>query len=837
MHLRNFLKNINLKNTVSFLIYVLLVSGCSQVKNIFNYPKKNQYSTTKPFLFETSIELKGGKFTKDERKSITQRLYTQLHDSSRVLVKDKFFIFHPVIKPPLYDTSYSNQSAANIKYVLLHLGYYRAKESYKDDTTTISITKYHFPFSFRKEIQKRVSVKYTLDAGPPTLVDTFSYRLKKPDLQQLALQSKSKSYILQSKPVTKIEVQSEISRLTDTFRNNGYYKFTTDNLKVRGDSTIDLLTNISDDPGENIRLLAEANEKINKPTVKLVMVLNPASDSTSFKRYYINNVFIYPDFASVDAIGGGIFKEITDSSGNTIRYHNEIIKKDFLLRFNYLKKGNLFRKEDYVKTVNSFARLGVWQNVNIQLKENKDSADNLDVIIQLLLSKKYGFEANLEVSYSTNTSTNSASIGTTGSVLGFSGNLSLQNRSVWKRAIKMTHAFRAGVELNLNAKVGSGQLINANEISYNNTISIPKVPAFLNNYFNKKKNLTAQQTFFSTSLAKTNRIGLFKLNTLGFAVGFEFRNKRNQTFTFKPLNIEYTNLYERSATFDSTLIANPYLRYSYNSALVIGYSFGFSENHFSKKNNNKIISTKINIEQSGALFPFIPLANISFLKKDLRQYVKFDIERTSTVKYSKSEIAVRYFVGLGAPIGKSDTTLPFFKQYYVGGPNSMRAWPVRTLGPGSKSLASFNSPSFVDRTGDIRIEANVEYRRTLFQIIPNSLTLKWALFADVGNIWNARNTVPGGGFDSAQFKWNANSFYKELGVTAGTGFRFDFNYVLLRLDFGFRFKRPDLSEHSGWKAPSIGINDFYDKLFRRDEESRKWRYENFNFSIGLSYPF
>jgi len=835
MRLLSFRKKSSLKNTACLLIYVLLLSSCSHVKNIFTYPKKNQYPVNKPFLFETSIKLKGGKFNGEERKNLLQRLYTQLDDSSRVIINDKFFIFHPVMNPPVYDTSYSNQSAINMKNFFLHLGYYRAIADYTNDTATRKYLKYSFPFTFRRELQKRVTVKYTVEAGVPTIVDTFSYRLQNAELQQLALQSAKKSFIVQSKPITKIDVLSEISRLTDTFRNNGYYKFTTENLIVRGDSSIASLTTVSDDPVENIRLLAEASEKINKPSIKLGMFLNPAADSNGLKLYYINNIYIYPDYTAVDALGITTFNELKDATGNIIRYHNEIIKKEILLRFNTLKKGDLYRRDDYAKTINNFSRLGVWQNVNVQLKES--SSGQLDVIIQLIPSKKYGLETNIEVSYSTNTNNNSFSLGNTGNVLGISGNVSLQNRNVWERAVKMTHAFRAGVELNLNAPSGAGQVINANEISYINTISVPSTPAFLNKLINRKKRLTSQQTFFNTSFAKTDRIGLFKLNSLAFSAGFEFINKKNQRFTFKPLNVEYTNLYSRSRVFDSTLDKNPFLRYSFNTALVLGYSFGFTESHFSKRNSNKITSTKINVEESGALFPFIPLGNVGFLKKDLRQFVKFDIERTTTINYGKSSIALRYFAGFGAPIGKSDTTLPFFKQYFVGGPNSMRAWPIRGLGPGSKALSAYNSPTFVDRTGDIRVEANLEYRRTLFQIIPNSLALKWAVFVDVGNIWNARNTAPGLAFDSAQFKWSLKSFYKELGVAAGFGLRFDFNYVLLRLDFGLRFKRPELSANNGWKAPNISFDEIFGKLLKKDEEYRKWRYQNFNFSIGLSYPF
>lgn len=835
MRLLSSRKKSSFKNTACLLIYVLLLSSCAQVKNIFTYPKKNQYPVNKPFLFETSIKLKGGKFDGDERSNLLQRLYTQLDDSSRVVINDKFFIFHPVMRPPVYDTSYSNRSAINLKNFFLHLGYYRTIATYTNDTSTRKYLKYSFPFKFRRELQKRVTVKYTVIAGVPTIVDTFSYRLQNNALQQLALQSAKKSYIVQSKPITKTDVLSEISRLTDTFRNNGYYKFTTENLIVRGDSSIASLTNISDDPVENIRLLAEASEKINKPSIRLGMFLNPAADSNGLKLYHINNIYIYPDYTSIDALGATTFNERKDSLGNIIRYHNEIIRKEILLRFNTLKKGDLYRRDDYAKTINNFSRLGVWQNINVQLKES--SSGLLDVIVQLIPSKKYGLETNIEVSYSTNSNNNSFTLGNRGNVLGISGNVSLQNRNVWRRAVKMTHAFRAGVELNLNAPSGAGQLINANEISYINTISIPSTPAFINKLIDRKKRIASQQTFFNTSVAKTDRIGLFKLNSLAFSVGFEYMNKKNQRFTFKPLNVEYTNLYSRSEAFDAILKENPFLRYSFNTALVLGYSFGFTESHFSKKNSNIVITTKINAEQSGALFPFIPLANVSFLKKDLRQFVKFDIERTTTINYLKSSIALRYFVGFGAPVGNSDTTLPFFKQYFVGGPNSMRAWAVRGLGPGSKALAPYKSTTFVDRTGDIRVEANVEYRRTLFQIIPNSLALKWAVFVDVGNIWNARNTAPGLAYDSAQFKWSLHQFYKELGVAAGFGLRFDFNYVLLRLDFGLRFKRPELSENNGWKAPNISFDEIFAKLLKRDDEYRRWRYQNFNFSIGLSYPF
>ncbi len=766
--------------------------------------------------------MNGGNFSADERSSLKQKMITQLDDSMKTKVKDFVFLFHFIKEPPAYDSGYAAISSRNMRNTLLHLGYYGATSSFKADTSVV-------------DDQQRVAVTYNIEAGNPTLVDTFSYRLQKPALQQLADSTQKQSFLAESKPVTRDAVLNEISRLVELYRNNGFYKFTSEDLKMRGDTTIEALTNISDDPFENIQLLAEANEKRNKPTIKLALVLNPAADSQRIKKYYINNVYIYPDFTAADADSLTSFNESTLDS-YIVRYHKNIIRNEFLKKNMYLKNGELYRQVDYNKTINNFSRTGVWQNVDIQVKELKDSTDKLDMIVRLIPAKKYGFEANIETSYSANTNANNASVANAGNLLGFSANLSLQNRNVAKRAIKMTHALRAGVELNLNARPSSGSFINSNELSYTNTISIPKL-LWPFRWLDERK-LSSDQTFFSTGVSNANRIGLFKLNSLSFAMGYEFNFSPNQSLTIKPINIEYSKLYDRTPAFDETLEANPYLRYSFNTALVLGSTVAYSITTINPKHLNRVNSFKVNLEESGALLYFaFPLDKLDFLSKDLRKFLKLDIENTYTISNKKSSIAVRLFGGLGIPIGKKDTTLPFFKQYFGGGPNSMRAWPIRGIGPGSKSLPPYGSTSLSDRTGDIRLEANIEYRHDLFQIIPNSLTLKWAVFADIGNIWNFKNTVPGGGFDSTQFQFK--NLYKQLGVGLGTGLRLDFNYVLMRFDLGFRFKRPELTENNGWKAPDISFNDMFGKLFGRgpNDEYRIWRYENFNFSIGLSYPF
>jgi outer membrane protein insertion porin family len=801
------------------------------------------YQKDKPFVFRNNIKVKGGDFSQEERSSLEQKMYAQLNDSSKVVVNDAFFIFHKIKYAPNYDTSYAAISAKNLRNTLLHMGYYNAKDSFFADTLkgTHYVSKNWLP---RFEKNKRVTVNYVVEAGNPTRIDTFSYKIKKQELQQLAELSGDKSLIKINEPVTKANVLAEINRLVEIYRNNGYYKFTPEELRMRGDTTIEALTSVSDDPFETLRLLAEANEKRNKPTIKLAMVLNPDADSARLKKYYINDVHIYPDYNADDANGNTSFIRDTLRDSSFVLYHTPIVRRRFLTGLMAFKKGDIYSQEKFNATLANFSRTGVWQNVNIIIKaidDKKDSSGKLDIYVQLAPANKYGFEGNIETSFSTNSNSNTVNVANAGNLLGLSGNLSVQSRNAARQGVKITHALRAGIELNLNERPGADNFINSSEIGYNGTVSIPKLIYPFNN-FSALNKLYSKQTFFSGSIGHTDRIGLFKLNSFGFALGYEFNIKPTQSITIKPINIEYTNLYGRTAAFDTAIKNNPYLRYSFNTALVMGSTIGYSETK-NRVYTNKTISRnfKVTFEESGALLYFaLPLDDVGALNKYLKKFAKIDVEWTKSWTYNKQAFILHAFGGFGIPIGSKDTTLPFFKQYFGGGPNSMRAWPVRGVGPGAQALVDFNKRTLNDRTGDIKLELNLEYRKHIAQIIPNTLALKWAVFADIGNVWNFKNTRPDQHFDSTQFQWTSlRDLYKQLGVNLGTGFRFDFSYVALRLDFGFRFKRPELSENDGWKIPSIGFNDLFPKLFAKgpNDEYRKWRYENFNFTISLNYPF
>ncbi len=812
-----------------------------QLKNIFFLslvlascivPKK--YQKDKPFVTSNTFEVKGGNFNRDELIALKSRLNAQLDDSSKINVVDHYFIRHVYNKPAVFDTASAAKSAKNMQSSMFHLGYYRAIASYKADTT-------------KKNDQLRVHVKYIIEPGKPTLIDTINYYLKKPDLQQLANENMSKSLLKEEKPVTKAAVLGEINRLVELYKNNGYYKITPEELKMRGDTSLEALTSVSDDPFEQLRLFAEAQQKKDSPKIKLAVVLNPPADSNKLKKYYINNIYILPDYKPGDSLTDPTLTERVTNSLNIIRYHTRKFRSIYLSRMMLLKKGDLYNQSTFYKTLNNYSRAGVWQSANIEIVEVKDndSIKKINLIVQLIPAKQFSREAGIETNFSATSNTNNVTAANSGNLLGLSGNVSLTNRNVRKEGIKMITSLSAGVELNLKSfKTNTSNIINSNDLSLSNTGIIPRF-ILLPKWVTNSKHVVAPETFYNITGSYVNRISLFNLQSTNLAIGYSFKNRRNAQWVVKPLNIEFTRLFNQSPEFDAILTNNPFLRYSFNTALVAGASVGYSSRYINPKHTNRQHTFKINVEESG--FPLIPLPvplrKLNILNTYLRQYLKSDIEYTFSTTRAKSAFVFRTFAGVGIA-SKKDTTLPFFKQYFGGGSNSMRGWPVRGIGRGSQPLAPYGANRFNDRTGDLQFETNVEYRFDIAQIVPNTLILKQAFFIDIGNVWNIRNSKTNGSLDSAQFK--AKNFWKELGVNAGTGFRLDFNYFVIRLDFGFRFKRPELSDiNNGWKVPPLSFNDVLPKIFSKgrvvngvnNEEYRKWRYENFNFTVGINYPF
>ena len=787
----------NLFSYKYFFGVLLIFSSCTLHTFIRKAPKNQPYQAERP-----TINLIGGQFTKLEREAVKQRLYNALDDSAKVTIKESFLVFKTIKKPVAFDTSYAINSAENMRSSMNHLGYYNAQVKY--DTTLKG---------------KQVITKYIVNAGKPTLIDTINYRLKISELQQIAFSSKNVSLLQKNKPVTKVAVITEVSRLVDSFRNNGYYKFTSSELRVLGDSSIAALTTISDDPFEQLKLLDEAQKKKDSPTVKLTIVLNTASDSFKLLKYYVNKIYVLSDYRPNDLLSDTNTIWETTTKNIIHRYHQSLFKTALLDRNITIRSGDFYKQEEYYKTLNNLTKLGVWQNINIKILENLDKTNNIDLVFELVPAKKLNIGGGLDISFSSS-SNNVSSNG--GSLFGFSTEFSVENKNIAKEAIKMKNSIRAGLEFNNRGTSAAKNSINSTEISYTNSIQVPRLvllPQKIINFFEKKENANTE-TFINTNLSYSNRLDFFNLQSVNFSAGWAISEKRWR-LAFRPLIAEFSYLYNQTSDFDLILKNNPFLRYSYNTSFVLGMGLSYS-----RTKNNKFF--KANFEGSGLTSGIIPILN-EYKKK----YAKIDIEyKNIFFERKKSNVALRAMLGIGVPV-LGDSALPFFKQYFGGGSNSMRGWPVRGIGRGGQKLPPLSTNLFNDRTGDVQFEFSLEHRHELVKIA-SWLKLKGALFVDIGNVWNINNTKGNGLEDETQFSFDRLA--KQMGMSAGYGFRLDFTYAVLRFDFGFRIKRPETSDKkNGWKFPDANFADIWQKILSRD--FREWRYENFNFSVGINYPF
>lgn len=338
------------------------------------------------------------------------------------------------------------------------------------------------------------------------------------------------------------------------------------------------------------------------------------------------------------------------------------------------------------------------------------------------------------------------------------------------------------------------------------------------------KRLDGYKTTVNLNASYTDRRNFFLLKSFVSAFGYEWQ-KKNHSFAYKPLNIELYSLDTLQGLRDA-FEENPFLRNAFNTGSVIGqsYTWAVTWNHKSKPNVSNYF--RLSGEEAGAL-----LGRIKSLRNRIYQYVKVEGEFKQSRQFTKSAFAWRLFGGLGynyssdPVIGQS---LPFFKQFVAGGPNSMRAWNLRQLGLGS-SLQSDTSATFRDRYGDIQLEGNVEYRYQIANV--GAVKINGAVFCDVGNIWNLKNPTI-----NPKSKLTLDRFARDIAIAAGTGLRFDFNYFLVRVDFGYKVKDPARLANNGW----MSFKDFEwrnNEFEIRTKEGRIVNRNNYAFQLGIGLPF
>ncbi|MEJ7767005.1 MAG: BamA/TamA family outer membrane protein [Chitinophagaceae bacterium] len=768
------------------LVAVITVLSCK-------VPKK--YQKDKPFVFKTSIEVQGN-LKLSERQDLELRLLNQLDDSLKVRLVSLAGIRKTLVKPAVFDTLYANRSVLFMNALMNSMGYYQAQ--IKWDSTLKRVGQ-----------QQRVLIDFTVLPGKKLKMDSIGYALTDSALQQLAIRNKRATLLLKNQPYSQQVISAELDRLITLYKDNGYFKISKEDLYAEVDTVLAGLINPGLDLFEQIRLLNELQRKRENPTIDVIIRQRTKEGSANLKKYAIRNVSIYPEVRLFEDSSKRAFDSVR-VNGIKVFLKENLFRPSFLARNSALIPGAEYKEADYYKTINTFSQLGAWQQVNIDMLPI-DSLGLLDVVIYLYPAKKQSLVIDLEATR------NSGDVIATSNLFGIGLNVGLRNRNLARQSIQSISSIRGGIELGTQTR-----LIQTQQGSFDQKIFFPKF--ILPFKLRKEEKLTSSRTILNFNMSYTDRRDFFTLGSINGSIGYEWTRKkevatprRNHVWLYVPFNIELVRLGRRDS-LNKLFEKIPRLESSFNNGLIISQKLIYQ---LFLANNNKLSSLKIGFEESGGFSGIIKYVD---REGGLYRYVKADADFSHLISFERSAWAFRMYAGIGIPYGQKldtssvtgisrESSLPFFKSFFAGGPNSMRAWQVRKLGIGSSNLFDTLKNGGYDRFADIKLEGNIEFRFNVATIA--GIKLKSALFSDIGNIWYRKTDLSP---EQKGSEFNIGRLYKDLAVAGGTSLRLDFNYFLVRFDWAYRLKDPVYADiNNGW---------FYNLKLQSGQ-----------FQLGINYPF
>jgi hypothetical protein len=792
-----------LSNSFYYLILLIcFVSSCTVVKNA---------PVGKPFVFDNKINITGN-LNKDEKKKLTNELANYWDDSLYARKVQQLGVRFVLKNPPVFDTLNLIRTETLMKGYLNSQGYYNANFTNIDSSYSFDTT----------ENQIRTKITLNIDPGKSLIIDSLYYDLQDTSLNKISVNNAKKSFIKQGKtPFSKQAIAAELDREVALFRQRGYFLLTRENLIAEVDTTDLSLLAVTLDPFEQAqKIAAAAQRRSQNPTCIVVIKKRQITDTTLaaqdqpvYKRYHIGNIFYYPETGRYDQPDS----LITDTAsmkkihvnGYTEYFKNQTPYVRFrpLREHTFQRKGIVYNETNFYRTLNNFNQIGAWERVDYRTFIRSDT---VDFHYFLTPAKKQTLGFYIEASR------NTGDLLTSGTLIGLALNTNYVNRNVWHSAVQSSTTFSNGVEFSFQQ---NNPLLQTFQSTLNHGYTFPRfilVPRFLNR--NPYK-MDGVKTKLNMSASYVDRRDFYRLRSLIANWGYEWK-KKNILYNVRIPNVELYSL-DTLDRLKEEFNSNPFLRTSFNTGTVVGMQASMIISYGGKTNRVSNLA-RFAAEESGAILGRIP----SFHDK-IYQYVKFEAEFRKLIAYRKTAIAFRAFGGIGYNYGKDERfgqTLPFFKQFSGGGPNSMRAWGLRLIGLGS-SITSDTAASFMDRYGDMQLEANTEYRFKIAEF--SAVKVGSALFVDAGNVWNLHVNE-----DSPNSEFNLSRLGKDIGIGVGTGLRFDFSYFMIRVDMGLKLKDPARSENNGW----LSFEDFTWKNYEYTDKGAPTR-NNYAVQLGIGLPF
>ena len=597
--------------------------------------------------------------------------------------------------------------------------------------------------------KRRVKVNYAITLGKRFPIKELEFELPEGELREEFLKDTASVTIKKGSWLSEASLESESDRSSKYLRDRGFYGFSKNYYFFEADT------------------LSCPDSAILKMSIRNYTRNETEKDARPLQKFYIGDVSI-------------------------IHPKSLKIREKILTNLNTIIPGELYREKDISNTYSRLSALNVFSGVNIEM--NQSDTTTVDCSINLTQSKLQGFKVNLE-----------ASSNSTG-LFGVSPQLSYYHNNIFRGGEWLNLSFMGNFQFKFNDDVRSNEFGVSAGISFPKFLflpyrlfkgAMPRTEVSLSYNYQNRPEYT--RNIISTSLAYTGIIG------------------SRIYYQFYPVQLNIIRLFNLDPAFFKSLEDNPFMRNAYQDH----FDLGLGGNLYYTTNaevvpKTSFFYTRLQFDIAGNLLSaFNPLmrkdANGSGMiwNTPYSQYVRAEFQVGKTWRFGKNNgqaLATRFLAGAGYAYGNS-TALPFEKHFYAGGANSLRGWQARTVGPGTSPMDS----TFVipNQTGDMKLEANVEYR---FNIV---WKLGGAVFVDAGNVWTIRDT---GNRNNALSRISWQNFGKSIAMNWGAGVRLDLNFLLLRVDLGMKIHDPARAQ--SWVGPG--------EWLKRD---------GFAIHFGVGYPF
>jgi len=699
-----------------------------------------------------------------------------------------------VERPALVDTTLMQRTVQNMKSYLFNQGYFYAKIK---DTF---IVKHHKAYA-----------SYLVQPGKNYLINKVNYDIDDSNIAAIVHAVSDETVLQKDKEFAYSLTDEERSRITAAVRNKGYYKFSQENVTFKIDTFDKVFFKDVESPFENAVNFVSTPKRNRRQTIDIDVIVRLVEDSNAYSKYSIGSVHVYPDYNNTADLRDSqmVTKKIDDI---VFRYHDVYVHDNVLFKHIYMFPGELYSQENEDKTHVKLNQLGIFQYINVRFLENPLNKYLLDCNVLLSETKKHDFSTNYEISSGSTYS------------LGNSLSLNYRDKNFLKGANLWTIGVNGGVELAYTN--GSNFLNNFSLLTTyygaNTSVDFPKFLAPIpSSLFD---NSSLPHTIVGGGENVIDRVNYFTLVNTSVNYTYSWRQTPTITWTFAPVFVNIIRLPTETDSFKAVLAGNEYLKNSYKQNFIEGENLSFTYDNILKKHGANYSYLKLSVEEAGAVLGVVNQLGLSLndlYQIQFAQYTKYDFDARHYFTFPHSVLAMRFYGGVGIPYGES-TTLPYIKQYFAGGPYSLRGWRIRTLGPGSYyDINNINNPDQIDRTGDIKLEYNAEYRFPITPLFAGAVKMNGALFVDAGNIWLARKdtSYAGGNFD-------ISTLGQDIAVDIGVGTRFDIaSFLTLRVDVAMPVKDPYIHTNGGWVFDQI------------NPYNSTWRANNIVFNVSIGYPF